>query len=61
MRDFIEEADRHESYYPGVKYGRYNLTSYMDPEPEQIAEAVDALQTLTRHDDAWAKLIRGGK
>ena len=61
MMDFIEEADRHESYYPGVKYGRYDLTRYADPEPEQIAEAVDALLTLTPHDDAWAALIRGGK
>ena len=61
MRDFIEECDRHESYYPGVKYGVYNLTRYADPEPEQIAEAVEALQTLTPHDNAWAVLIRGGK
>ena len=58
MRDFIEDADRMEAYYPSVKYGVYNLTQYADPEPEQIAEALNA---LTAWDAAWAKLIRGGK
>ena len=61
MRDFIEDADRFEDYFPGIKYGGYDLTRYADPEPEQIAEAVEALQTLTPHDNAWAVLIRGGK
>ena len=59
MRDFIEDADRHEAYFPGVKYGAFDLTAYADPEPEQIAEAITAAQMQAQCDDAWVALIRG--
>lgn len=52
MRDFIEDADR---YFSGAAYGVYDLSEFI-PEPEPV----EAHNPLTRHDVAWAALIKRG-